>query len=476
MKYRPRLKILSDKLLIDIIDEAFYILERVGVKIENKEALNLLKETGAKIKNQRVYISENLARKCLKTTPSSIKIYDRNSKLKLNLKGNNFHFVPGSAALFVLDSDTREIRRPTTEDYIKYAKLTNYLTYIDAQSTAIIPRDVPYNIADRYRLYLSLLYGTKPIITGTFTKDSFSPMVDMLMAVRGSKENLKSKPLAIFDVCPSPPLKWSDLTCQCLIDCAKAGIPAELVSMPLAGAAAPVTLSGSLVQHTAESLSGIVIGQLANPGTPIIYGGSPAIFDMKSGTTPMGAIETMMMDMAYVQIGKKLKLPTHTYMGLSDSKTLDSQSGIESGIGIILSALAGVNVISGPGMLGFENCQSLEKLVIDNEICGMAKRLIEGIVKRESPMAKDIISGIEFLKSPSTIKWFKKEQFLPSNIIDRKEIEEWGRGGNKSSTERAKEEVKKILSIYKPVPLNKDIQKELQKIIKKSDVRKQKKA
>ena len=468
--HRPIMKMLTDEMIEKIVAEALDVLEHIGVFVDNEEATKLLREAGMKIKEHRVFITEKLVYDCLKTTPKSIKIYDRDGNPKMILNNNNIYFVTGSAALNILDSNGK-IRKPSTQDYIDFTQLTDSLPYIAAQSTAIIPADVHEELADRYRLYLSLIHSTKPIVTGTFTKEGFVPMKEMLVTVRGTEDSLRQKPLAIFDVCPSPPLKWSDLTCQCLIDCARSSIPAELVSMPLAGATAPVTLSGALVQHTAESLSGIVIGQLAQRGAPIIYGGSPAVFDMRYGTTPMGAIGTMMLDCAYAQIGKYLGLPTHTYMGLSDSKTLDSQSGLESGIGMILAALAGINVIAGAGMLAFENCQSMEKLVIDNEICGMALRLVKGIVQREEPMAKTILEECiergDFLSHQSTLKWFKEELLMPSSVIDRMNTDLWKKEGEKTSSERAKEEVERILKTYTPKPLEESITKELKDIMQK---------
>jgi trimethylamine--corrinoid protein Co-methyltransferase len=197
------------------------------------------------------------------------------------------------------------------------------MSNIHFQSTAIISSDVPDMIADSYRLYHALLYSEKPIVTGTFRVEGFKPMKDMLVAVRGSENALAEKPLAIFDACPSPPLKWSNLTTQSLIDCARAGIPSELISMGMTGATSPVTIAGTLVQHVAENFCGIVICQLANKGAPVVFGGSPSSFDMRKGTTPMGAIETMMIDSAYTQIAKHLGLPSHVYLGLSDSKIID---------------------------------------------------------------------------------------------------------------------------------------------------------
>src|SRR4030066_329017 len=129
-------------------------------------------------------------------------------------------------------------------------------------------------------------------------------MVDMLALFAGGREALAEKPQAVFDVCPSPPLIWSNFGVQNLIDLSRAGVPAQMVSMPLAGATAPVTLVGSVVQHAAECLGGIRIHRLAKPGAPIVWGGAPAIFDMRKGTTPMGAIETAMIAARYAQVGK----------------------------------------------------------------------------------------------------------------------------------------------------------------------------
>jgi trimethylamine--corrinoid protein Co-methyltransferase len=468
---RPKLELLDRKRIEQIIDKALELLSKVGVFIENKEGLKLLKEAGAKVdrKKKRVYIKDSLVQKCLNSAPKTIKVYDRQGNLALDLKDYNIHFDPGSAALWIYDFKKAKIREPLTSDLIRFAQLTDGLKYLKAQSTALIPSDVPKEIADRYRLFISLLHSSKPVVTGTFVKEGFKVMKEMLVSIRDSEDNLRKKPLAIFDCCPSPPLKWSDLTCQNLIDCAKNGIPAELVSMPLTGATAPVTLAGALVQHTAENLSGIVIHQFAFKGSPIIYGGSPACFDMRTGTTPMGAIETMMIDSAYNQIGKYFGLPTHAYMGLSDSKTLDYQSGLESGIGAILAGLSGINVISGPGMLDFESCQSMEKLVIDNEICGMAYRLIEGITFRKQTPSLELFKEeyLEkgFLTAPETLRWFKDEVFFPSQIIERGNLGEWVKKGKKTAMSRAYELVEKTISRKSFDELPSGKKKELFKII-----------
>ncbi len=470
MRKLPLLNLLSDTQIEAILEQAYLVLRKTGVLIENAEAQSLLADAGAEvdISNQKAYLPPDLIDSALKTVPDSVSVFDRNGELKMSLQGNQVHFDPGSAALTILDWKSRRARKAATRDLIKFYQVVNDLDNLAAQSTGIISSDVPREIQDRYRLFLALQYGVKPVVTGTFTLDAFDSMKNMLVVIRGSEEKLKEKPLAIFDCCPSPPLKWSNLTCQNLIDCARYGIPAELVSMPLTGATAPGTIAGALVQLTAENLSGIVIHQLANPGAPIIWGGSPAAFDMRHGTTPMGAIETMMIDSAYAKIAKHLNLPTHAYMGLSDAKTLDAQAGLESGIGAVIAALSGINVISGPGMLNFESTQSLEKLVIDNEICGMALRLVKGIELRDNfseDLFGNIYDGEHFLTSPLTLQWLRDEFYFPSEAISRENDEIWAEKGGKSAGERAHEIVEKIIEKTPEVTLGKDIIAELFEIM-----------
>ena len=465
---RPKIELLSKKFIRQIIWEALEILEKQGVFVENKEALGLFRDRGMQVdvKSQRVHLTPQLVQDCLASTPSSIQIYDRSGKNQYDVGGDNLHFDPGSAAVTILDHKTGQQRLPDTADVVSFVRVINSLPNFNFQSTGLIASDVPGVISDSYRLYLGLLFSTKPVVTGTFRVESFKPMLDMLVAVRGSAKALREKPLAIFDACPSPPLKWSNLTAQSLIDAARAGIPSELISMGMTGATSPITIGGTLVQHVVENLCGLVICQLAKKGAPVIFGGSPSSFDMRKGTTPMGAIETMMIDSGYAQVAKSLRLPTHAYMGLSDAKTNDSQAGLESGMGALLAALSGINVVSGPGMMDFESCQSLEKLVIDNEICGMAYRFIEGIAQREDLLATPLFSNVtrdmEFLTHPHTRKWLREEHRYP-NIIDRDTYDGWVSLGEKPLAQRANEEVRRILET--PVDLiNDGIRRDLQDI------------
>jgi len=471
---RPKLNILSDELVEQIIAEGFELLMDPGVRVHNQEALKLLAEAGADVnlETQIARIPEAIVRPALETAPSEFYLYNLDGEPAVHYGGDSVQFDPGSAAITVLDSQTQEQRPPVTADFVKFVKLVETIPQLDAQSTAMICTDVPEEIGDLYRLYLALNYMRKPIVTGAFRKDTWWTMKDMLAAVAGGEEALAEKPIAVFDVCPSPPLLWSDLTCQNMIDCARYGIPSELVSMPLAGATAPVTLAAAVVQHTAECLSGVTICQLAQEGAPIVWGGSPAAFDMREGTTPMGAVGTWMIDCAYTQVGKALNLPTHAYLGMSDAKVVDAQCGLESAGGAIMAALAGVNMVSGAGMMDFESCQSYEKLVIDAEIIGMAKRLIGGVEAREDPIALTLMRKLghraDYLAQTHTLKWFSKELYIPSAVIDRGSLDAWKKKGAKTARERATDRVHQLLARYRPSPIPAELRQELRDITTKA--------
>ncbi len=466
---RPVLEFLGRQLLERILAEAVEIVRKVGVYVEHEEALMLMSDAGAKVDwpAQRARIPEDLIWRCVRKVPSAVRMFDRSGSLALRLEGRNVHFDPGSAALKILDSHTGLTRPPVTSDLVAFSRLTDALPNIGAQSTGLVPSDVPNEIADRYRIFIGLMNSAKPIVTGTFTAEGFAVMRELLAVVAGGSQALREKPLAIFDACASQPLKWSRLTTQSLLDCARSGIPAELISVPLLGATAPATLAGALVQHTAENLSGLVIHQIAGPGSPLIYGGSPAVFDMRHGAIALGAAESMMLCCAYAQIGRHLHLPTHGYMGLSDSKLVDAQAGLESGIGVVTAALGGVNMVSGVGMLEFENCQSLEKLVIDDEACGMALRFVAGIQPREEFMAADLLGDLSqgdlFLTSPVTLKWLRHEVLLPSGVIDR--LPAGASDPGKGILERARERMESLLANRPPKALPEDIRSHLTEIM-----------
>jgi trimethylamine--corrinoid protein Co-methyltransferase len=470
---RPKLEFLSRETVDRAIDEAYELIWDPGVRVHYDEALQLLADAGATVdtKSRVAKIPRALAEKAVQTAPGSFYLYDLAGNPTVHYGGDDVHYDPGSAAIEIIDHGANQSRTPVTADCLQFVALAEMLPQMDALATSIVCGDVPQSMADWYRLYLLLLTSRKPIVTGGFSLEGVPVMLEMLAVVAGGPEALAAKPRAVFDVCPSPPLLWSEITCGNLIDCARAGVPAELVSMPLIGATGPATVIGSTVQHAAECLSGVTIHQLAKAGSPIVWGGSPASFDMRTGTTPMGAIATQMLDCSYAQVGKAIKpggLPTHAYLGMADTKIVDAQTGLETASGAILGALAGVNMMSGPGMMDFESCFSFDKLVIDAEIVGMAKRLVQGVDDTATPLALDVMREIghagNFLKSKHTRRYFRREDYIPTEVIDRDFRQTWFDKGALDINERAHRRAQELIAAYQPPHLNAELVRELDAI------------
>ena len=448
---RPKLQLLDNELVARILDEAFELLASLGTRVGAPEAIELLGSAGATCANDIAHIPRRLVERALESVPGEFFLHDRSGTPVVHYGGDEVHFDPGSSCLNILDPGTQQPRPATSADLVRLVQVTEMLPQYAAQSTAMVCNDVPSEIGDWYRLLLVLWYSEKPIVTGAFSAATLKIMIELLAVDSGGADKLQGKPRAVFDVCPSPPLHWSEFAAHNMIELARAGVPAEIVSMPLAGATAPVTLSGAVVQHAAECLAGITIHQLAKPGAPVVWGGAPAIFDMATGNTPMGAVETAMLNLGCSQMGKSLGLPTHGYLVATDGQQIDAQAGIESGGSALLGALAGINMISGAGMLDFLACHSIEKLVIDAEAISSAQRLISGIQPQTESLALGMFAkaGLhgDFLKLKETRALFRKEQHFPSAVIDRS-----GDANAPDILERARRRVLELVESYcKPV-------------------------
>lgn len=453
---QPKLSLLNEELIERIVEEAYQLMMKPGIKVQNTEARQLLADAGAQVDEETmvVHIPAQIVKQALETVPRQFFLYDYDGNPTVQYGGDAVQFDPGSSGISILIPETLEHKTAETEDLIRIIKVAESLPQYDAQSTAIVCHDVPKDIHDLYRLYLVLLYSKKPIVTGAFTNKTVHNMIDMLAIFAGGRDNLREHPRAVFDACPSPPLIWSNFGAGNLITLARAGVPAEIVSMPLAGAAAPVTLLGAVTQHAAECLSGIAIHQLAHAGSPIVWGGAPSTFDMRKGGTPFGSVETAMIDSSYAQVGKSLGLPTHAYLGSTESKILDMQAGLESGMGAMIGALSGINMISGSGMVDSLLCQSPEKLVIDAEGIAMAQRMLQGMKVHTDTLATGFYEGVnfkggDFLKQRITMQLFQKEQHMPGKVIDRDSMRGWKESGSMDTFTRARIRVKEILASYR---------------------------
>jgi trimethylamine--corrinoid protein Co-methyltransferase len=227
----------------------------------------------------------------------------------------------------------------------------------------------------------------------------------------------------------------------------------------------PATTVGALVLHTAEVVSGLAIAQRVNPGTPVLFGGAPASFHMRLMTNPMTAVEALQVYCGYAQVAKYLKLPCQAYMALSDSKFNDPQAGMETGVGAFLAASVGFNSVSGPGMLDYVNCFSLEKLVFDDEVVAHAQRFVRPVeVKEDLPAAEllaELVREKHLLTSEHTLHHWPEELYLPGPMVDRTNWDQWQEQGSHDWRARANEVIEERLGSYELAPLEEKLHEEI---------------
>lgn len=282
---------------------------------------------------------------------------------------------------------------------------------------------------------------------------------------REGKDDLVKRPMSIFTCCPNTPLRWGEDPITNIMDCAEWGIPIEIVPVLLLGMISPSTTVGAIVLHTAEILSGLVIAQLIRKGAPVIFGGAPASFHMRLMTNPMTAVEALQVYCGYAEVAKFLKLPSQAYMALSDSKFNDAQAGFESGTGAFLAVLAGINSVSGPGMLDYVNCFSLEKLAFDDELVAHAKRFVRPVEIRDDlptqALIDELVESKHLMMSEHTLEHWPEELYQPGPMIDRTNWDQWKADGEKTFRERAAGVIDECISNYDVEPLEDRLHSEI---------------
>jgi len=472
-----QLKILTSDELHEIHSATIEILERVGVKVLEDKALQMLGEAGAyiNVKEKIARIPEYLVKEAIKKAPCCFTLYGRDPKYKLRFEDKRVYFSMGNGAKRVLDLETGKPRTPTLKDLEDFFRLADALENIHHQSSAAKPRDVPDSVVHVYQLFVQIKNTTKPLEGTTYGYKRAMDDIRMLSILAGDEEELRKKPMVLGYHNPVSPLQHSKELTQGLMVYAKYKQPLIIAPEAEAGATAPVTLAGLLVQQNAEILSGIVMAELVNPGTPVLYGTVSTIIDMKTGTVAYGAIESGLINVATAQLAQYYGLPSRGTGGGTDSKIPDIQAGFEKAITLLMAALAGINFIyNAAGSLDSSLTVSYEQTVIDNEICGIVSRALRGIEINDETLAIDIIEHIgpggHYLAQQHTLKYLTKEHYLPK-LLNRQSWERWEKEGSKDLREVAREEARRILKEHRPEPLDRDIEEELKKIIKEVEKR-----
>jgi trimethylamine---corrinoid protein Co-methyltransferase len=469
---RPRLQVLEPPLMRSIVDEAKRLLDEVGMEIRGaKLRERLLAEGLPTTADGRVRFPPDAVDRAIESAPSSFLLYDRDGVDRADLGGDRVHYVPGSSGLRVLDHRTGEARLADTTDFVEYIRLGDGLEHLGYLATAFSTNDdIEPQVSDAWRLYLVLTNTKRPVVSGAFTEHGVERMVEMMTLFRRDRADLIARPMSIFTITATGNFRYSEDSCQNLMDCVEAGIPVEIVPVTLMGLIAPVTVVGATVFHTTDVLAGITMAQILRPGAPVLFGGAPATFHMKVASSPMAAIEAQLLDVAYVEVAKSLGLPTQSYMALSEAKEVDAQAGAETFGSALLAALAGVNSVSGPGMLDFLLVFSLPKLVLDDELCGQALHFVRDVRNLDDIPARGLVDELlatqHLITSEHTSRHWPEELYLPGRVIDRDNRENWAKAGAPDTNRRAIAEVERRLAAYEQVETDPQAVAELQRIIK----------
>ncbi len=470
---RPQIQVLSETMISQILDEAKQILWEVGVEVRGPQLRQRLLDHGipSDASTGRLLFPPDVVDKAIATTPRRFTLYDRDGRAQAELGGDNVHFVPGSSGLKVLDHRTGETRLANTADFVEYVRLADGLPHIPYLATAFSTNDdIEAGVSDAWRLYLCLSQSKKAVVSGAFTEHGVPRMAQLMALFRHDRQDLMARPMSIFTITATGNFRYSEDSCKNLLDCVEWGIPIEIVPVTLMGLIAPVTLLGATVFHTADVLAGLTMAQIIRPGAPVLFGGAPAAFHMQAASSPMAAIEALHLNLAYVAVAKSLGLPTQAYMALSDGKFLDAQAGAETFGGALLAALAGINSVSGPGMLDYVLVFSLEKLVLDDELCGQALHFVREIRPLEDlptvALARELLEEQHLITAEHTMKYWPQELYLPSPVIDRQNRENWTKAGSPTLQQRARAEVERRLAAYTPPETDPAVLSAMQEIIR----------
>jgi len=445
-------KPLTEEAISRVHQNAMRTIEEVGFEVNSETALGLFEGAGARVdrEKRRVCLSQDKALELIGMVPSEIKLCGQDEKHDILLGGNRVYAGTGGTALYIYEPDTGQKRLATLEDLRSIAKLVDQLDNIHLFMLPTYPNELPVEQIDVNRFFAGLDNTTKHVMGGVYTPDGVKQVIRMAEIVAGSAEALQQRPLISMITCSISPLKMDKHYGDLVVTIADSGIPLVCPAEPLCGATSPVTLAGNLVIQTVDSLMGVMLTQIANPGTPVIFGSVATNTDLRDLRYLAGSIEMGLLNAAGAQMAQFYQLPFYATGGMTDSKVLDSQSGYESAITSLLCALAGANFIhDAAGLMEFALTVCYEKFVIDNEILGMIMRAVEGIRIDDDTLAFDLIKqvgpGGNFVTAKHTRRFMRSEHYQPS-LSDRNSREEWEAEGSKTTWEKARDIVQRILA------------------------------
>ncbi len=450
-QYRP----LSEKDVQTIHEAALGILERTGFTYESglDDTLDLLEKAGARLDRpaMRIRFPRAALVEHIRKAPQRVVLYSRNGKDDLDLTEDRVYLGTGGAAIRIIDLESGEYRPSTLKDLYLLARLVDKLDNIHFFLRPCIPTDIPEDAYDVNMFYACLKGTGKHVMSGVNDIQGFHKVLDLASVVAGGREKLAETPfISIITSFAISPLKLCTASTRILQEANRHRIPVALSCAPMAGSTAPITMAANLAQIHAEQLVGILISQLTRPGAPVLYGGIPGRANLNTMGYLGGAVECGMMNAAIHQMARHIGVPNYNSSALTDSKIPDQQAAWEKGMSTLLAAMGGSNFVHhAAGMLDSMVGVAYEQYVIDDEIIGMACKVLKGIEVDAEHLALDVIDAVgpggNFMVNDHTLKHMRTEYFDGNGVTDRKSRTKWEQDGRLSARERARRIAKRIL-------------------------------
>ncbi len=461
--FKPQLKVINDDQIQQLHAATLEVLERTGIKLTHKKAVELLSDAGARIDGDRVRIPGWMVEDAIRKSPSRIVLAKRTGERKVFLERDKSYFGPSLDCVEYCDPETGK-RIPFISDHVKVtAALCDTLPGFDWCMTIGMADDVDPDIADRIIARNVMEYCEKPLVFCCKDVNSVKDIYEMALLLCGGKKNFDNAPTIVQYSEPISPLLYYNPAVDKMIYCAENNIPLINFPAPQACGSAPATFAGAIVQAGAESLSGLVIHQLVNPGAPFIYGAFATIMDMRTSIFSYGANEMSLMTGALAQMAQYYRIPFFGTAGATDAKFCDAQAGAEAAFQCLSSAAIGSGLVHDcSSWMDHGFMASPEYMVLVNDIVESVKCYMEGIPVTRETLALDLIDkvgpGGHYLQEKHTMDNFRRIKY--SNLFERMVNAKWIEAGSKRLEQRLKELTLEKMK-HRPAPLADDVIKEL---------------
>jgi trimethylamine--corrinoid protein Co-methyltransferase len=453
--------------------DSLRILAEVGVLFRSAKARQLLGSHGAKVAGEIVKIPGELVAQALATAPKSFTLGARNPAFDFPMPSPFTGYTLDGAATFAFDARTGARRYAVTDDLVTSLRLFEELPLGTVVWPNVVLSDIPEQSSDIRTTCLSLVNSSKHIQHEVHHPAHVPFILETLAAVLGSEDAIRQRKIFSVCYCTIPPLTHDDEMCDACLELAKFHVPILPYPMPAPGSTGPASLYSDITVANAESLSALVLFQLAEPGCPIIYGAAAGITNFNSGDFIEGAPESNMLNGGLGEMARFYRLPNILAGCLTDAKSPGAQTILEKLITTLPLVLSGVDVINGIGEVGTSQILMPEQIIVDHELALLCKRFKDGIeVSPSKNYFEDIACvgpGGNFLMEDSTVEACRSEEFCQPHLEDRHSYEQWLELGRPEIYQQARKDADAILAGPLKNPLPDKVAGKLEEIMRRAD-------